>query len=272
MIEAIKLRKSVRTYLKKPLTKKEEEIVKNLLSETEKRKGPFGNRARFFYYSTDKKFDDEAKRIGTYGFVKNAPSFFGGVIHNSFEGIIDFGYLFEHLIIELTKHDFGTVWLGGTFSRSAFESKVNEHEVIPAISPVGYPIEKISLMEKAIRLTVKADRRKPMDELFFVNDFSHPIEENHPYVKYLELVQLGPSASNKQPWRMVVQDKMVHLYLQRTPNYAQSVPFVMQALDMGIAIYHFEAGLIEDQMRYMITNLFMPNIEDKEYIVSFIIE
>ena len=272
MTEAIKIRRSVRTYLKKPLNKKEEEIVKSLLSETEKKKAPFGNQARFFYYSTNKSFDDEAKKIGTYGFVKNAPSFFGGVIENTFQGIIDFGYLFEHIILELTKHDFGTVWLGGTFSRNAFSHEVHEHEVIPAISPVGYSVEKLSLMEKAIRMTIKADRRKPIEELFFVNDFNHPIRENHPYMKYLELVQLGPSASNKQPWRVIVDDKKVHFYLQRTPKYAESIPFIMQGLDMGIAIYHFEAGLIEDDKKYMITNLFMPNIEDKEYIVSFILE
>ena len=272
MNEAIKLRRSVRTYLKKPLNKKEEEILKNLLAETEIMRGPFGNHARFFYYSTNKAFDDEAKRIGTYGFVKNAPAFFGGVIKNTFEAIIDFGYLFEHIILELTKHELGTVWLGGTFSRSAFESQVGENEVIPAISPVGYPEEKLSLMEKAIRLTIKADRRKPIEELFFVNDFLHPILENHRYMKYLELVHLGPSASNKQPWRVIVQDNKLHFYLERTPNYAQLVPFTMQALDMGIGIYHFEAGLIEDKKHYMITNLFMPNIEHKEYIISFILE
>jgi len=272
MIESIKLRKSVRTYLKKPLSKALEDTVKKILIEAENKKGPFGNQARFFYYSTNKEFDDEAKKIGTYGFVKNAPSFFGGIIKNTFSGIIDFGYLFEHIILELTKHELGTVWLGGTFSRAAFAHKVNENEVIPAISPVGYPLEKLSLMEKAIRMTIKADRRKPIEELFFVNDFNHPIDENHPYIKYLELVQLGPSASNKQPWRMVVEDKKIHLYLQRTPKYAESIPFVMQALDMGIAICHFEAGLIENHMKYMVTNLFMSNIDDKEYIISFILE
>lgn len=272
MLEAIKLRRSVRTYLKKPLTKKDEELVKNILKETENKKAPFGNQSKFFYYSTNKKFDDEAKTIGTYGFVKNAPSFFGGVTKNTFQSIIDFGYLFEHIIILLTKNDLGTVWLGGTFSRNAFQSKVGENEVIPAISPVGYSLERLSLMEKAIRLTIKADRRKPIEEIFFINDFSHPIDEKHHYMKYLELVQMGPSASNKQPWRVIIQDKKVHFYLQRTPNYAQTVPFVMQALDMGIAIYHFEAGLLSDNKHYMITNLFMPNIEDKEYIISFILE
>jgi nitroreductase len=272
MIEAIKLRKSVRTYSKKPLSKKEEEIVKKLLLETEQKKAPFGNHAKFFYYSTNKSFDDEAKRIGTYGFVKNAPSFFGGVIKNTFEAIIDYGYLFEHIILELTKKEYGTVWLGGTFSRSAFQSQVGDNEVIPAISPVGYPEEKLSLMEKAIRLSIKADRRKPIEELFFIKDFQNPIQENHHYMKYLELVRLAPSASNKQPWRVIVQENKIHFYLERTQNYAQTIPFVMQALDMGIAIYHFEAGLIEDKKNYMITNLFMSNIEDKEYIISFILE
>jgi hypothetical protein len=57
------------------------------------------------------------------------------------------------------------------------------------------------------------------------------------------MVRIAPSASNKQPWRMLKDKntKLFHLFLQRTKNYPK-MPFGidMQTLDMGIAMCHFE--------------------------------
>jgi len=66
----------------------------------------------------------------------------------------------------------------------------------------------------------------------------------------LEAVRLAPSASNKQPWRLVITAESridlprAHLYLQRTPGYGTGLmsKFVklpdIQMVDMGIALSH----------------------------------
>lgn len=258
MIEAILKRRSVRTYLKEPLTSHELNIIQDILDRSSSRRGIFGFQVRFFFLNHLSSFDDEAKRIGTYGFVKNAPAFIGGVIENKFNAIVDFGYLFEHIILEATEHDFGTVWLGGTFDRNAFKSEVNSGEVIPAISPVGYSEDHMSFREKSIRLFVHANQRKSYKELFFEENIETPIldqnNSKNSLVKYLEFVQAGPSASNKQPWRIVLNQNKAHFYLKRTENYGTSLPFDIQALDMGIALCHFEEGLKSDQRNYTFEN------------------
>ena len=38
----------------------------------------------------------------------------------------------------------------------------------------------------------------------------------------LEMVRRGPSASNKQPWRVVRAGERWHLYLQRTRGYGRA--------------------------------------------------
>jgi len=62
----------------------------------------------------------------------------------------------------------------------------------------------------------------------------------------LEMVRLGPSASNKQPWRIVKEGNAWHFYIQRTKGYGNSFMFRLlgladlQRVDMGIAMSHFE--------------------------------
>jgi hypothetical protein len=271
MKEAIYDRISVRTYVKKPLLKMETEALQKLIDEMKNLTGPFGHKVRYFVDHQQKNLDDEAKRIGTYGFIKNAPSFVGAVVKNEFTGMIDFGYLFEHFILLLTKRGYGTCWLAGTFDRSAFDHYVNEGEVIPAITPMGIPEDHMSLRERAIRLAIKANRRKSFEEMFFISDIKHPLTEGkkHPIEDALKLVQLAPSASNKQPWRMIVDEQNVHVYLERTPNYGTGKSFVMQALDIGIAMKHFEVGLQSLNIHYHLIQKPYQAPSTFEYIITY---
>lgn len=270
MIKAIEDRISVRTFQKKPLSKKDEQVVKDIIESSNKKAGPFGNSVHLVFYDSPYAGDDVQVKIGTYGYVKNPPAFVVGSVKNTFEGIVDYGYVFEEVILKLTKLDLGSVWLGGTFNRDAFNYLINEGEVVPAISPVGYPTEKKSIRESAIRKIVKGDRRHPFEEMFFENDASTPLSKDHQIAKYLELVRIGPSASNKQPWRVIVKGNKAHFYLEKTPGYATGMSFDIQALDLGIAICHFETGLVEDGKTYaIVVDPDHPQTEKMRYIISF---
>jgi hypothetical protein len=274
MIDAILDRKSVRTYEKKHLNQHDVDLIGDIISKLEPMKGPFGYQIRYFFYNQETLIDEEAKKIGTYGFIKNAPAFVGGVIENTFNAIVDYGYLFELMILKATKEGFGTVWLGGTFNRSSFDSYTKKNEVIPAITPIGYEANP-RFFEKAIRYMAKANSRKPLSDMFFIGDRQHPVDEQHVegWVKAcLEYVQIGPSASNKQPWRIIIDQNQVHFYLEKTPNYATMMPFDMQALDLGIAICHFEQGLIEQKKRYTFCTQEQYNQTGWVYILTIRIE
>ena len=251
MIESIEKRVSVRTFQKKALTKEDEKKVQTIIDELKHLKGPFGHSIHLFFYETPH-INDTQSQIGTYGFVKNYKAFVAGKTVNTFEGLIDFGFIFEHVILKLTELGLGTVWLGGTFNRGIFDPMKSYNEVIPAITPVGYPSSKKSLRETIIRRAAKGDLRKPFETLFFHKDFNHPLSPTHPYAKYLKLIQVGPSASNKQPWRCIVEDNIIHLYLERTPGYGKSLPFDIQALDIGIAISHLLLSLNDDHIKYQL--------------------
>ena len=85
------------------------------------------------------------------------------------------------------------------------------------------------------------------------------------------MVRLGPSASNKQPWRIIKNDYGYDFYLNRTKAYAKG-PFDMQKNDIGIAMCHFgltakEMGL-KGQWDYKENQ---KNIVDLDYISTWVI-
>lgn len=268
MKQTIEERISVRSYKKMSLSQQDRDAVMAILKDVEQQKGPFGNAVRFFFVDNG---TTRQTKIGTYGFIKNPPSFIGGVVSNTKEGMIDFGFLMEQVILRLTELGLGTVWLGGTYHRRDFDVELGSNEIIAAISPVGYPTNQ-SLRERVIRRVAKGDSRKPFDELFFQGTDLKTIDKQHKYHQYLQLIQCAPSASNKQPWRVVVIDDTLHVYLQRTPNYGNILKFDIQAIDIGIALSHLYLSLFEDGYNPQM-KLENPNINmDSEYVLTLYID
>ena len=184
-----------------------------------------------------------------------------------------FGYSFELLVLYAQSLGLGTVWVGGTMDRTAFEKAMElaEDEVMPCVTPLGYPAKKMSLRESMMRKGVKADERKTFEELFFNGSFDTPLprEKTGTLCHPLEMVRLGPSAVNKQPWRVVLTDHAAHFYLKRSKGFHAGT-IDMQKIDMGIALCHFELAAKEAGLapHFVQSN---PGLaaEGLEYIASY---
>lgn len=152
-----------------------------------------------------------------------------------------FGYAFEMLVLYAQSLGIGTVWLGGTMDRGAFERAMSlePDEMMPCASPLGYPAHKMSLRESMMRKAIKADSRNDFEELFFDGSFDAPLTKKKAgRLAYpLEMVRLAPSAVNRQPWRVVISDGAVHFYMKRAKGFGGA--FDMQKIDLGIALCHF---------------------------------
>jgi nitroreductase len=274
--DSIKKRVSCRAYKKGPLKESDRQKLKDFLLTNVQ--GPFGNRVRFELIELVRKERDEIKTLGTYGFIKGASIFIVGAVVKGDRAMEDYGYCMEKNILVATHLGLGTCWLGGTFNRSASASRINKggDEVVPAITPVGYPSDKKSLMDRTIRFFAKSNSRKAWEELFFCGDTRSPLTRSiaGTYGLPLECVRIGPSASNRQPWRCVKErDKDIfHFYISRTPGYGGIYPDVsLQDIDMGIAMCHFGVALQEMNLKGSWQNLQMaPSQRGLEYIVSWI--
>ena len=270
MRDAVLNRISTRTFKKQNLEKSDIESIVNLLQKYQMIPGPFGNHFEMTFNLNNSK-KSNGKKIGTYGMLKNVPAFIGGICDNEFKSIIDFGYVFEHVILELTELEYGTCWLGGTFKRKDYRKKLGENEIIPAISPVGFKADKRSLIDRAVRRAAQSKNRKSLGELFRDYKTQEPLKMSleNPIIHSLSLVRRAPSASNKQPWRAFVNDNKVHFYLKRTVGYASALKYDIQAIDIGIALAHFDAGMKHFKQKFNFKTINNPKkIEDLEYVIS----
>ena len=242
--EIIKERSSWRTYYPELLDDNIKEKLKEVL-KLSNIESPFDsgqNKCRFELVSVSEFDPDEERKLGTYGIISGAQEFIVGTSFKSEHYKENFGYLMEVIILKATDLGLGTCWLGGTFNRSIFSQKVQckEGEIVPAISPIGYPAKRRT-REKIIRRFLSAKNRKPWDKLFFLNDFQSelPNKDLGDYSLILEMVRLGPSAKNGQPWRIVKQkDQNTYHFYVRYPERKLYRFFVM--MDIGIAICHFD--------------------------------
>jgi nitroreductase len=270
-IDAIKIRRSIRNYDKKKIDDGLLAKINDLLSNPAK--GPFGNKPRFILIEKSAARDQERVKLGTYGFISNAAYFIGGCIEKFEFSEVDFGYSLERIIIELTRLELGTCWVGGTFKRKDYEIllKTTESETIPCITPVGFKAVKKSLRERLGLTLTDGSLRNPFESMFFDNSVNNPIIFNSEniYHQALECVRRAPSAVNKQPWRVIKVEEKYHFYIMRDKMVGKTKSTDLQKVDMGIALAHFKLALEEHFVdgKWHISN---PGISDMEYIISWI--
>lgn len=249
IIDIIKERSSHRSYTSQPV---EAEKLRALSDSSASLQGPFGGRARFVILDTTGWGEGKLNALGTYGTIHGARLFIVGIIRRGEHDMEDFGYAFEELILRATELGLGTCWIGGIFNRSRFAEKagVRDDEILPAISPLGYPTQKRSITDSLIRWSAGSRRRRPWHQLFFHGSFEQPLTEVAAgrYTGALEMLRLAPSASNRQPWRVVKDQErdIFHLYLCRSRGYDKLIKAVdLQRIDMGIAMSHLELTATE---------------------------
>jgi nitroreductase len=245
--EIIKERFSCRTYIDKPIAEEDRERLSGYLSTIGA--GPFGAAVRLELIAATEQDRKALKGLGTYGFIKGATGFVVGAVGQSRNNLEDFGYTMESVILFATEMGLGTCWLGGTFTRSSFAKKISAtvNEVVPAVTSVGYILEK-KQSGVTMRELVGGHNRKTWENLFFRGKFGIPLspDEAGPYAVPLEMVRIAPSATNKQPWRIIKDGDSWHFYMQRTRGYGNTLTFKLlniadlQRVDMGIAMCHFE--------------------------------
>ena len=270
--KVIRTRKSIRTYSDIEIeTETKQNIINFMQSNSE---GIFGNKVVFYWIDGN---SDEFKdvKLGTYGVISGTKSFIVGKVRDYEKNFEDFGYCMEKLVLYCSSIHIGTCWLDGTYKKTAFGEAVNlqEDELIPAVTPIGYFGINKTTIDRMFRRFAGSNNRKLFDELFYSKNFSTQLsnKEKEKYGSFLEMVRLAPSASNKQPWRIVVNDKMLHFYLKRTSNYNKNLLHSdLQRVDMGIAISHLELALNERKIahRWIVSNPDLVADELTEYIAG----
>lgn len=259
--EMIKRRKSVRTFDGKPLS---EAHVSAMEQHINNAANPFGVQVSFKLLEAQKHGLSSAVIVGEKWYlaakVKRVP-----------QCELACGYSFEEACLFAASLGIGTVMLAASLSRGAFENamETGADEVMPVASPMGYPAAKKSIRETLMRKGLKADDRIPFEKLFFEHDFAHPLSASHPFAEALSMVRLAPSATNRQPWRAVVDGNTVHFYEYKTLKGSPLGD--IQKFDIGIALAHLDLTERENghKGKFFACKPQLAAPENTHYIISY---
>lgn len=263
----IKRRKSVRTFDPKKIEDAKIQKLKNYIDDVE---NPF-------HVPVELELLDGQKNHLSSPVVIGTDTWIAGKVARVADAELAYGYTFEKAVLFATDLGLGTVWLAATIDRQAFEKAMHltSEEVMPAVSPIGYAAEKRSVRESLMRKGMKSDNRKAFSQIFFKDDFNHPIsgEEAEEWKIPLECVRWSPSATNKQPWRIVISSdgKSVYFYEKHTKGYAKKTTGDIQKVDLGIAICHFEIAAKEKGLNgsFLKEDPGLDHSADEEYILTY---
>lgn len=269
--KTITARHSVRGYKNHPLSTPQREDINKCIKQIT---NPFSSDVTF--HLLNKSASEAGEKIGTYGVIKGASDFVGASAAPGELSLEAIGYAMEIVILHLTSLGLGTCWLGGTFDRSGFARamKLKEGNLFPVISPIGYPEKKQRFMDSMARRFAKSDHRFEWNQLFFQEDFSHPLTKSAAgdYAFPLEMLRLAPSAANKQPWRIVQVKNTYHFYEARSLKDNKH-HIDIQRTDVGIGACHFHLAALELNLQGKFVKLPIPKIEAPEktyYLFSWV--
>ena len=263
-MDIIRARRSVRTFSGEPLNAQD---AQKIMAFAETADNPYNLPITWILLN--------AKEAGLSSpVIVGADTFLAGKMRRVPHAEEAFGYSMERIVLFAESLGIGTTWIAGTMDRAAFEKAVSlqSGEVMPCISPLGYPAKKMSVRESLMRKGVKADSRFPFSELFFDGSFERPLaqEKADKWRTPLEAVRLGPSAVNKQPWRAVVCGGRVHFYEKRGSVRGKD-DWDIQKIDLGIALCHFAmtAEACGAPVSFVREDPGIALPQDTQYIASF---
>ena len=264
LLKTIEGRKGVRTFNGMPVSAEEREKLEQYIRIIT---NPFGIPVRFVLL--------DAGEHGLSSPVLSGETLYvAGIVSRVPHADTAFGFAFEKLVLYAWSLGIGTTWIGGTMKRELFERAAGlaAGEMMPCVSPLGYPAKKRSVRETMMRKGVGADSRMPANKLFFDGAWNAdlPPAKQAAMADLIEMVRWAPSAVNRQPWRIIVSDHVFHFYEKRDRGYSGEKTGDLQKIDVGIALCHFIMGLEEqgEKPEVLIADPELAVPDNVEYIAT----
>lgn len=206
ILECMKARHSVRSYIKKSIEKEKREILDKAIEEINKETGLHIQ----IFYEEPSCFDSLLAHYGKITGVENYICLVGKKSKDLDETC---GYFGEKLVLLAQELGLNTCWVAMTHGKSQALISSDEKEVI--IIALGYgKTQGVSHKNKTIEKVCNIDSNSP--EWF---------------KKGMEAVQLAPTAINQQQYYFTYKDGKVRAISKFGP---------CSKIDLGIVKYHFE--------------------------------
>ena len=209
-------RRSIRRYASRKLSITDRETVNRIISETV----PLIPQLKLDIYLRDVGEQiNLVSLLGAYGRLVSPPQVLLPVSPNAPLALVDQGYRMQQVVIRLYQREIGSCYLGTLTHLEAIRSHFNlpENTITGALLIFGYPAQSLSgkTFNKVFRTAMGSNRRLPLDNLFFTDTFDNPSQPPEQIKQIIEAGRFAPSAVNAQPWRFLLSDQTLFLYMTR---------------------------------------------------------
>lgn len=235
MANFLKTRKSVRDFKNKEVNSEKLEELKKVLEDLVDQE-EYKNKIKFKLYENGKYVYDNLKGIGGYsGVMIKSPHYISMDLLDNDEKTIMYGaYYAEELISALNKNGLETCWVSVNQLEDDLRAKVfgDFTNTIDYVLAFGYAKARNPFVQE------KFSERLGLEELVYDR-----VVDQHLDIDELERRGLGdiffyirfaPSVRNLQPWRFVLEENKVELYIKF--NEGDTPSFI----DAGVVMYYFE--------------------------------
>ncbi len=273
IFETISRRVSIRKYRNEPALAAELDQVLRAGQTAE----PLTRAEMQFHLRSDEQLGGEVKGIlGDYGKLIHAPHYIVLVAREAEGYLIDGGFRFEQMILEATRRELGTCWIGEMFKEGSMRLALNlgnDWRVV-ALTPIGQIAEQ-GVIQRTVRVVVRSSTRKPVDQIFFWGRHGTALPANildHKKIgRILEATRWAPSWHNKQPWKFILMGKEVLVY-KEARQMREGKDYHL--LDCGIAMAHFHlaAKALNMRGRWEIARFEIPGVPDAEPVARYVFE
>lgn len=174
-------------------------------------------------------------KAGYGGVMIKAPHYVAFIAENDDrETLLDVGYYLEKLNTQITNLNLATCWITVDEVDSEVRSELfgESGDKVKYIVAFGYPVGKKPLVPEAF------SSRLEVQEIVFSKEVGQKVSIDELYSRGLfnifSSVRFAPSYKNLQPWRFVIRDEYVYLYMVKSENDNHAL------VDIGVVMFYFE--------------------------------
>lgn len=236
IIEIIKNRKSCRTYIPKQLNKNDKAVLEKYMKAI-----ALGLDQESIKFQIIEKEENEIPLKINYGMIQGHNTYVLGSSKACPESRINYGYSMEKVLLKASELNISSCWVGYFDPNYFKEIHIRNGYEIPSILILGYA-EKQSVGERLVRMSIKANKRNDWETMFFDLSTNSPLTPKQipSYADVLEMLRLGPSSGNTQPWRVFYDKKSEEFHFFKKIINKRYNEMGLHEIHMGIAMAHFE--------------------------------
>ncbi|MCF7876672.1 nitroreductase family protein [Candidatus Bipolaricaulota bacterium] len=236
LYQGIKRRRSIRKYANEELSLTRLDELEKELESVRKFDSEVSVGARLIRDGRALQ-EDISGIIADYGKVE-APHYLVLTSEDTEDGYVELGYRYEFVVLALAAQGIGTCWIGKGFS----DEQLDRYVQLP---PGQKCVTLIALgpLPDGEELDEIGDPKRKEIGHFLVN--GDPGNLNEATREIIDCLRRAPSALNGQPWRVIVEEGTVHLYLRARNKVTKMVLKSLNQLnrvDAGIGLCHLEVG------------------------------